>query len=213
MKLYFHPISTYSQKVLIAAREKDIKFTPEIVDLMNPAAKEEYKKTNPNGKVPFLLLDDGWRIPESTIIVEYLEGHYPQGPKLIPADKDLGRRARFMDRMSDLYLNDTMTTILFDSMKPEAEKEPKRVAAAKATLDTNYPLLDVGLGRSGKWALNEDFTIADCALAPCLFYLRKVHPFTQFKNIDAYFNRVSERPSVKATFAEAIPYLQKMGMA
>jgi glutathione S-transferase len=210
MKLYYHPISTYSQKVLIAMHEKGVKFAPELVNLMDPAAKEQFKKVNPNGKVPMLVLDDGWRIPESTIIIEYLEGHHPQGTRLIPADKDLARRTRFMDRVADLYLNDQMTTILFDGMKPEAEREPKRVAAAKARLDTNYPLLDQQLSKTSKWALGDEFTMADCSLAPSLFYLRNVHPFSSFKNIDSYWNRVSERPSVKHAIGEAMPYLQKM---
>lgn len=214
MKLYFHPISSYSQKVLIAMYEKDVKFTPELVNLMDPAAMAEYRKVHPMGKVPFLLLDDGWKIPESTIIVEYLEGHFPQGTKLIPTDdKDRARRTRFIDRMSDLYLNDTMQTILFDGMKPEGEREPKRVAKAKATLDINLPLIDANLGRSGKWATGDEFSMADCSMAPCLFYLRTVHPYASFKNIDAYWNRLTERPSVKRVIGEAMPYLQKMGFA
>jgi glutathione S-transferase len=213
MKLYFHPISTYSQKVVIAMYEKDVKFTPSIVNILDPAAMAEYRKENGSGKVPFLLLADGWKIPESTIIVEYLEGHHPQGTKLIPDDKDLARRTRFMDRVSDLYLNNPMQTILFDGFKPEGEKEPKRVAAAKETIDAHYELLDVALGRSNKWALGEDFTMADCALAGPLFYLHKMQPYSSFKNIDAYWNRLNERPSVKRAISEALPYLQKMGMA
>jgi glutathione S-transferase len=212
MKLYHHPISTYSQKVLIAFAEKGLSFKPEIVELMNPAAKAEYKKINPHGKVPMLVLDDGWKIPESTIIVEYLEGKFPKsGTRLIPEDVDLARRARFLDRMADLYMNETMTTILFDGMKPEAEREPKRVAAAKATLDINYPLMDKNLeSAKGPWLLGEHFSLADCSAAPCLFYLRQVHPYTQFKNIEAYWNRVSERPSVKQRIDAAMPYLAKM---
>jgi len=209
MKLYFHPISTYSQKVMIAMSEKEVKFTPEIVNITDPAARLEFKKVNPNGKVPILVLDDGWQIPESTIIIEYLENHYDQRPRLIPADKDLARRARFLDRCADLYLNETMTTILFDGRKPEADREPKRVAAAKERLDVNYPLIDAQLGRTTKWALGDDFTIADCSLAPCLFYLRTIYPYSSFANIEAYWSRLSERPSVKKTIAEVLPYLQQ----
>lgn len=212
MKLYFHPISAYSQKVTIAMREKDVKFTPEIVNMMDPGARQEFKKVNPNCKVPILVLDDGWKIPESTIIIEYLEAYYPQqGTRLIPADRDLARRARFMDRVADLYLNETMSTILFDGMKPEADREPKRVAAARERLDINLPLLDAQLAKTTKWALGDDFTLADCSLAPCLFYLRNIHPYAQYKNIEAYWGRLSERPSVKKTIGDALPYLQKLG--
>jgi glutathione S-transferase len=212
MKLYFHPISSSSQKVTIAMSEKEVNFTPEIVNIMEPAAKQELKKINPNGKVPILVLDDGWKIPESTIIIEYLDSYYPQqGTRLIPADRDLARRARFMDRVADLYLNEPMLTILFDGMKPEADREPKRVAASRERLDINLPLLDAQLSKTNKWALGDSFTLADCSLAPCLFYLRNIHPYAQFKNIEAYWSRLSERPSVKKAIGDALPYLQKMG--
>ena len=100
MKLYFHPLSTYSQKTLIAFHEKGVPFEPQIVNLMDPAGRAEYEKLYPLGKIPSLVRDDGWFIPESTIIVEYLEGYFPdQGPRLIPTERDAARQARFLDRM------------------------------------------------------------------------------------------------------------------
>jgi glutathione S-transferase len=213
MKLYYHPISTYSQKVVIAFAEKNVKFEPHVVDLMNPAAMQEYRSVNPQGKVPTMILDDGWKIPESSIIVEWLDTKHAGGTRLIPKDEDLARRTRFFDRLSDLYLNDPMQTILFDGMKPEADREPKRVAAAKKTLDIQLGMMDQGVGKTSPWILGEHFTMADCAAAPVLFYLRTVHPFTQHKNVEAYWNRVSERPSVKAAFEAAMPYLRQIGFA
>ncbi len=213
MKLYYNPISTYSQKVLIAAREKNVKYEPVLVSLNDPAAKAEYKKINPHGKVPTLVLDDGWKIPESTIIVEYFEGHFAHlgGTRLIPEDKDLARRARFHDRMADLYINDPVVKIIIDPMAPPEDREPKRVAKAKETLDLSYGLLDEYLGKNkGPWMLGEHFTIADCSLAPCLFYCVTTHPFAQHKNIVAYWSRVAERPSVKASLDEAKPILAAM---
>ncbi len=54
MKLYYHPLSTYSQKVLIALYEKDIEFTPEIVNLMDAEDHSRYRETYPMGKAPCL---------------------------------------------------------------------------------------------------------------------------------------------------------------
>src|SRR6185437_4197827 len=118
----------------------------------------------------------------------------------------------FFDRLSDLYLNETMTTILFDGMKPEAEREPKRVAAAKATLDTQYKLMNEHFAKTGPWVIGDEFTMGDCAAAPCLFYLRTFYPYTEHKNVEAYWNRLAERASVKKAIDEAMPYLKKMGM-
>ena len=123
MKLYYHPVSGYSRKVLLALYEKNIPFEGVVVNLFDPAEAEKYRNDiNPMGKVPYLVRDDGWKIPESTIIVEYLEGAHSSGPKLISDDKDTARRQRFYDRCGDLYLMEPIATIAIQSMFVPAEK-------------------------------------------------------------------------------------------
>jgi glutathione S-transferase len=211
MKLYYHPISSYSQKTVMAFHEKNLKFTPEIVDIMSPAGRGEYRKINSLGKVPTLVLDDGWRIPESSIIIEYIDGHFPEsGTRLIPGDRDRGRQTRFFDRLADLYLNEMMTTVFFDGRKPPEARNPAAVKHAQETLDTMLGNLDTHLGKHTPWVMDHDFTMADCSLAPTLGYMRMVHPFDAHKNVAAYFQRVAERPSFKRIMDEAAPYLAAM---
>ena len=69
MKLYYFPLSTYLQKALMAFYEKDVSFSPQLVDLRDETKREEYRKIYPLGKIPLLIRDDGWTIPESTIII------------------------------------------------------------------------------------------------------------------------------------------------
>ncbi len=211
MKLYFHPVSAYSQKVLVAFHEKNVTFSPQVVNLFDPPARAEYLKINPVGKVPMVVLDDGWKIPESSIIIEYLDGHHA-GKKLIPADKDMARRTRFIDRVADLYLTNPMISLLRDSLKMD-EPNPSRIEKLKEGIDVHYKLLDQNMGQTatkGPWAMGEEFTMADCALAPPLFQLQRLHPFTSHKNISAYWSRLSERPSVKRVTAEAMAAMEKM---
>lgn len=207
MKLYYFPLSSYSQKVLMALYEKGVEFTPELVMVGDPAVKEAYRKVNPFGKIPTLVLDDGHVIPESSIIIEYLEGHHgDSGTRLIPAETDAARQARFMDRFFDLYINDTMQKIFFDGRKPEAERDPRGVAAAKATMDIAYAMGDKIMG-SRTWGAGEEFTMADCAAAPALAYARMVYPFNEHKNLVAYTERLLARPSFARVLKEAEPYL------
>ncbi|GMQ96224.1 MAG: hypothetical protein BMS9Abin14_750 [Gammaproteobacteria bacterium] len=58
MKLYYRPISTYAQKAQIAFYEKSVAFTPELVNLMDEAARAAYRKIYPLGKVPLPVLDE-----------------------------------------------------------------------------------------------------------------------------------------------------------
>jgi|HubBroStandDraft_4_1064222.scaffolds.fasta_scaffold418313_2 glutathione S-transferase len=211
MKLYYFPLSTYSQKALTAFYEKGVAFTPEIVSLMDPAQRAEYvAKVNRLGKVPTLVLDDGSIIPESTTIIEYLEDHHgDSGTRLIPADRDLARQTRFNDRNFDLYLNNNMSTIFFDGRKPEAERSPRAVAAARAQLDIVYGIYDEHFAKR-TWAIGDAFTMADCAAAPCLAYLKMVHPYEQHKHLVAYAGRLAERPSFARVQHEAAPFMAKM---
>ena len=78
MKLYYAPVSTYSQKALIALYEKGLAFEPEIVELTSADARAAYEQVYPLGKVPFLMADDGWAVPESTIIIEFLDDRFPE---------------------------------------------------------------------------------------------------------------------------------------
>lgn len=210
MKLYFHPVSAYSQKVLVAFYEKGIAFEPAFVDLMNPAAYAEYKKLNPVGKVPLLVADDGRIVPESSIIIEYLDQHHP-GPKMLPSDPDLQRQTRFKDRFIDCYVNDPMQKVFFDAFRPEGKRDPHGVAEAHERLEAALGLLDQTLGKAqSTWAMGEDFTLADCAAAPALFYCTKVHPFAKLEHLSAYANRLFERPSYKKAMTDAAPIFAKM---
>lgn len=206
MKLYYHPLSSYSQKVLIALYEKGVKCTTEIVNMMDPAAKAAYAKIHPLAKIPLLIRDDGWLIPESSIIVEFLDQHTPK-PRLIPEEPDKARQARLLDRMIDLYCTDPSATIFLDTLKPVSQSDPAVVVQARARLDVMYDFLAKQL--EGKtWLMGETFTMADCAAAPTLNYLQKLHPFAQRASIVAYLERLTARPSFARVLSEARPHME-----
>ena len=209
MKLYFNPVSSYSQKALIAFYEKNVKFEPMIVNLMEAHGRADYEKVYPMGKVPYLVPDKGENVPESTSIIEYLERHVPAGPKLIPADPELAAQVRTWDRFFDCYVNEPMQKIFFDGMRPSGKNDPVGVAEARARLDKAYAILDQHIANK-TWAVGKDFSMADCAAAPPLGYARMVHPFEKWKNVVGYFNRLAERPSYARAIKEAEPILAAM---
>jgi glutathione S-transferase len=199
MKLYYHPRSPYSHKVMIALAEKRAPYTP-----VSITPGDELAKLTPIGKVPLLVLDDGWKIPESTIIIEYLDTQFSTGTRLIPEDRDQARQTRFHDRLADLYVAEPTLKILFDGKKPEAKRDPEGVAAAHARLDALFTGLDEHLAKR-TWIMGDGFTMADCALIPPLGYARTLHPFDKWKHVSAYVTRAMERPSVKQVHEVTAP--------
>ncbi len=187
MKLYYYPRSTYSQKVLLAFHEKQAEFTPIVLYPGDPSDRAKLLELTPLGKVPVLVLDSGWKVPESTTIIEYLDTH-AGGPRLIPEDPDLARQTRFHDRLADLYVTDSYGTIL---REPDATD---RVAKARERLDSMFAGLDNHLAKR-TWVMGDTFTLADCSLIPTLVGRGSAHPFTRFKHLSAYVERARERPS------------------
>ena len=209
MKLYYFPLSTYSQKVMIAFNEKGISYEPELVDLTSPEGREAYAKINPIGKVPFLKPSDDWMVPESTSIIEYLEDKFPETPRLIPASGgDAARQVRFMDRMSDLYYNDQITELLFQKIDFRPQDE-QRAARARKYAAMTYSYWDERLA-SQPWLCGDSFTMADCAAIPPMFYAQNAAPFADYPNVVAYWQRAQERPSYAKVKAEFEPIWNDM---
>jgi glutathione S-transferase len=207
LKLYFHPFSSFCQKVLIALYENGTPFEREIVDLGNPTAATAFKTMWPIGKFP-VLRDDSrdQTLPESSIIIEYLAEHYPGTWELVPKDRDLARETRLSDRFFDLYVHVPMQKIVTDRLRPEGTSDPHGVEQAKSLMQTALGMFE-GKMRSKTWAMGESFTMADCAAAPPLFYANLVMPLDKnYKQTAAYLHRLMKRPSFARVIEEAKPY-------
>ena len=210
LKFYYFPLSGYSQKTLTAMYEKGVKFEPVIVNLFNPAEKAEYtSKVNRLGKVPFLHVSEGdWKLPESSIIIEYIDRHCPGGTKLIPDDPDLARQVRFRDRMFNLYVSEPSGKIFFDNMRPEGSKDPFGVKQAHERLELTLTLVNEMMAKN-TWAMGDSFTMADCAAAPALNQVKMLGLLAKHRNCESYLNRLLERPSFARVQKEAAPFLEK----
>ena len=207
LEFYYHPLASFCHKVLIALYENDTPFVGHTVDLMDAERAAKFKALWPVGKMPVLRDEARDRtIPETSIIIEYLDRYYPGVQPLLPADETLSLEARLWDRFYDLYVQVPMQKIVVDRIRPDGSKDPYGVAAARGDLLTAYDTMERQM--AGKaWAAGEAFSIADCAAAPALFYAGIVVPFsTTHPNTAAYFERLLARASVKRVIAEAQPY-------
>lgn len=209
--LYYHPLSSYSWKVLIALYENGTAFTPR--SLEDPDAAAQWATLWPIARFP--LLRDGDRtIAEASVIIEYLGQHH-SGPFIpIPADPDAAIEARMMDRLFDNYVMNALQTAVFDRVRPEGtNRDPHGVAQAKALLARAYDLIEARIaGRT--WAAGERFTLADCAALPALFYADYWLPFrATHPNLAAYIARLEARPSIVRVLEEKQPFFHNFPFA
>ena len=206
LTLHYHPLSSFCWKALIALYENDIPFTPNLVDLGNSAERAALLKLWGIGKFPVLRDDVRHQtVPESSIIVEYLDRHYPGRTRFIPDDPDVAWQTRLSDRFYDFYVHLPMQKIVGDRLRPAGSKDPHGVEEARAQLRTSYAMIEQQ--GAGSWAMGDAFSLADCAAAPALFYGNMVVPFGDVnKNLRAYFERLKARPSFARVMKEAEPY-------
>ena len=200
-ELFGHPFSSYTWKALIALYEVGTPFDfRNIAGDQYPENEAAFLEHWPVGKFP-LLVEDGVPIMESSVIVERV------APRLVPEDADSAREVRMLDRIFDNHVMTPVQAIVAEHL-PFITPTPDdaRVARARAALDKIYPWLDRRLdGR--EWGAGQEFTLADCAGAPALFYADWVQPIpAEFASLNAYRARALARPSVARVVNEARPY-------
>jgi glutathione S-transferase len=207
LTLHSHPLSSYGQKVLIALYENDTPFTPHLVNLGDPETGGALKKLWPAGKLP--VLQDhahGRTIPESTIIIEYLDRYYPGPVRFVPDDPERAWRVRLADRFFDLHVQAPMQKIVVDRLRPADKKDAYGVEHATGQLKIALDILEQETSAIA-WSAGDAFSLADCSAAPALYYANKVMPFgSSHKRVAAYFDRLMARPSFARAVKEADPY-------
>jgi len=207
--LHYHPLASFCWKVLIALYENATPFEPLIVDLGDEKSRTAFAKLWPQAKFP--VLQDTGRdrlVPESAVIIDYLDAHYPGSVRFIPQDRELALKVRLADRFYDSYVHEPMQKIVTDRIRPAGSHDPYGVAQARETILVSYSMIEDEL-REREWAAGDAFTLADCAAFPALFYANKVEPFVgKYPNVGSYLDRLSARPSVLRVLEEAGPYFK-----
>jgi len=208
MKLYNMNLSNFATKCRLVIYEKGLNIE------MAPIPAE-YAKVNPLGKTPALDVD-GLLIPESEVINEYLEDKYPT-PPLLPKSPEGRAKVRILTRFHDLYLEPPLRALFFQ-MDPKTRDEKlvgEKVADFKNRVDQLEKML-----ADGGFACGANFTLADCALAPTMFFVTNLMPVFGVNALDghpkltAWWTHVQTRPSVKkglAEMGEALAAMQRGG--
>jgi glutathione S-transferase len=205
LKLYAHPFSSYCQKVLIALYENETPFEFRMLAPDDRQAAAELEALWPMKKFP-VLVDGGRTVIETSIIIEHLQLHHPGPVRLVPEEPGAVLDVRFMDRFFDNYISTPQQKLVFDRIREPGKRDPHGVAEARTMLETAYRWLDDAM-QGRKWAAGDDFSLADCAAAPALFYADWSHPIDPaFANVRAYRRRLLARPSFARAVDEARPY-------
>ncbi|HYY84502.1 MAG TPA: glutathione S-transferase family protein [Beijerinckiaceae bacterium] len=187
--------SPYVTRVVMQAAAKNIDLELRPANLADP----EFRRMNPIGKMP-VLEHDGFVLPESYVICEYLEDVFPT-PSLRGASAHDRARVRLIARVVDLYCAG-----IFPILRAAADPTFTIEASERATLDKGLDALDTFLSGDG-WAVGGAMSLADCALATWLYYGNKLtrggdDALTKRPKLARYVAFVSDQPLVQKVQAE-----------
>jgi glutathione S-transferase len=200
IKLYHHPLSTYSRRVRIALIEKKIPYESIVIDMATRQHREPaYLALNPYGRVP-TLADDDFVLYESNTILNYLEAAYP-APALLPADQRARALVDMHMRLCDAQMARPSGTIIFPKrFLPKEKWNEAAIAAAKGEIEKHFAVLERQL--EGKdYLVGDGFTLADLAYIPFIDFvsLMEIAPPS---NVAAWIARLCSRPSAAETRAK-----------
>lgn len=200
MKVYGHPMSTCTQKVLTVLAEKEHKADFVLVDLMKGETKSaEHVARQPFGVVP-TIDHDGFTLYESRAICRYLDEALP-GAKLTPATaRDRGMMEQWISVEQSYFspavmkiLGQTLFAQMFGRAPDEAVLKAGRESLAKAA-----SVLDKHLSAGSDYLVGSQFTIADICYLPYVAYTFAAQQgdiITDHKHLASWWSRCSERKS------------------
>jgi glutathione S-transferase len=202
MKLLGTHTSPYVRKVRLVLLEKNIPHTYLVDPPREPGS--QVARANPLGRIPALILDDGTCVFDSPVIAEYVDA-LNDAPILIPRANAMERmRVKRWEALADGIM-DSAVVVRNEVLRPADKQNTDAITRHNDAIGRALNHASDQLGQR-EWCEGAAITLADLALVSALIYLdlrqagrdwRGAHP-----NLAAWFARLSERASVRASLAE-----------
>jgi glutathione S-transferase len=199
VKVYGHPMSTCTRKVLTTLAEKGHKADLVLVDLMKGEHKQpEHLARQPFGVIPVFEDDDGFQLYESRAIIRYLDAKL-SGPSLTPSDlKARGRMEQWISVEQSNFSGPAMKIVMEAMFGPMRGHTPNQEVVQKGRDDAAKTLDVIEEALAGGEYLAGAFSLAEIAWMPYLEYMAAAGSsdiINERPNVASWWKRISERPS------------------
>lgn len=198
MKLIGSNASPYVRKVRVVMAEKKLDYQHVVEDVWSPATT--INLSNPLGKVPCLIMEDGGAMFDSRVIVEYLDTLTPVG-KLIPTGGRERASVKCWEALADGIL-DAAVLVRLEKRRPAEQQSAEWIARQMGKVEDGLKAMSAGFADTPYCAGNQ-FTLADVAVACCLGWLSFRFPEITWRedyaNLARLYDKLAERPSFRDT--------------
>ena len=206
MQLYYSPISSNSRRVLLAADHLGIALDLVDIDLLSQEDRRRLQDVNPNAKVP-VLVDDGFVLPESCAIMQYLADGKP-GQTLYPTEPLARAEVNRWMFWACQHFSQPIGQIAWENVwKKMVNGEGADMAVlahGAANLARAATVLDRHVA-DRSWLAGEHVTLADYAVAaPLIVSERARLPLEDYPHLLAWYARVQALPAWRNTEPQAL---------
>ncbi len=201
MKLLASTTSPYARKARLVLLEKNIPHEFVVDPPCEPGS--QVPRVNPLGRIPALILDDETCVFDSPVIAEYADT-LNDSPILIPRNDALARmRVKRWEALADGIV-DSAVVVRTESIRPAEKQDPDTLRRHNDAITRSIDHAAEQLGKR-EWCEGSSISLADLSLVSALLYLDLRQPERDWRgahpNLAAWFERISARPSVRATLA------------
>jgi glutathione S-transferase len=202
MKLIGSVTSPYVRKVRVVLAEKKLDYSFELENVWS--AETTIHMSNPLGKVPCLVMEDGSVMYDSRVIAEYLDTLTPVCKLLPPNGRDRAD-VKVWEALSDGVLDAAVLVRLELTLRPADQQSPDWIARQMGKVHAGLAVMSTNLGES-PFCKGNHYTLADvavgCALGWLTFRFPEITWRTDYPNLARLLDKLSER----ASFKETVPY-------
>jgi len=195
MKLLGSNTSPYVRKVRVVMAEKKIDAQYELVDVNAPDSA--IKLSNPLGKIPCLIMDDGGAVFDSRVIVEYLDNLTPVH-RLIPPNGRSRVEVRTWESLGDGLLDAALLVRAEQTQRAEGQRSPAVISRQMGKIESALDAMSSGLGDK-PWCADGRYSLADIAVGCALGYLdfrfSQLGWRAQFSNLATHADKLFARQS------------------
>jgi glutathione S-transferase len=199
MKLIGSVTSPYVRKVRVVLAEKKLDYVFELENVWSPETK--IAASNPLGKVPCLVMEDGSSMYDSRVIAEYLDTLTPVC-KLLPTNSRDRANVKVWEALADGVGDAAVLAYLERTQRPAELQSQAWIERQMGKVRGGLQVMSDNLGEQA-FCMGIHYTLADVAVGCVLGWLSLRFPAIDWRgehpNLARLFDKLSERPSFKDT--------------
>lgn len=202
MKLIGSNTSPYVRKVRVVMAEKKLDYTFELENVW--AADTRILQSNPLGKVPCLMMEDGSALYDSRVIAEYLDTLTPVCKLLPPNGRDRAD-VKVWEALADGVLDAAVLVRLEKTLRPQEQQSPQWIARQLGKVRAGLQVMSEKLGENA-FCMGKNYSLADVAVGCALGWLSFRFPDIDWRGDYPNLARLHDKLAERASFKDTVPF-------